>query len=124
MNTLQKAVIEQLDVDEDELQTTLKDICNHGADAGFSGFIYYSETTEFYQDNKADILTMAGEMASELGTSLSEMVAGFNCLDYTAQEVDEFLLYPEEGEDYTTFENAFAWFALEHTALALVDEEG
>ena len=122
MNTLQKAVVEQLGVDEDDLQTILKDICNHGAAGGVSGFIYYSETTEFYQANKADIVRLAGNMASELGINLSEMIAGFNCLDCTAQEVDEFLLYPEQGEDYTTLENGLAWFALEQTAQELLED--
>ena len=45
------AVIAQLNCDDDELTATMSDIASHGADAGFSGFIYHRETCPPWQDS-------------------------------------------------------------------------
>ena len=45
------AVIAQLNCDDDELTATMSDIASHGADAGFSGFIYHRETCQPWQDS-------------------------------------------------------------------------
>ncbi|NIU82320.1 MAG: hypothetical protein GWN64_02320, partial [Candidatus Thorarchaeota archaeon] len=42
--------VEDFGKDED-LASTLEDICNHGIDGGFSGFIYYTDTVEFAKAN-------------------------------------------------------------------------
>ena len=61
---IKNAVIEQLGYsvealentdheEHDDLTATLKDISRHGIDGGFHGFIYYTETAKFYDDNIA-----------------------------------------------------------------------
>ena len=52
MEKLTTAVIEQLGGRDENTDQTMRDIMNHGADGGFSGFIYYSDTVEFYNQNK------------------------------------------------------------------------
>ena len=117
--TLKEAVLNQLGFDKYELNEeatgTLEDIRNHGINGGFTGFIYYSDTEKFFDDNRYDILSMASEMAQEFGQSVSEMIAGFNCIDLTTQEVEAFLLNLDD-ENETTLKNALAWFAAEEVA--------
>ncbi len=124
--TLINAVIKNLgydatDTNNADLRATLSDIVNHGISGGFGGFVYHVDTCKFYDDNKADILAMAHEMAQECGYSVSEMIAGFNCLkDYTAAEVEAFLLGLDD-ENETTFKNALAWFAAEEVARYIIE---
>ena len=75
------AVIAQLNCDDDELTATMSDITNHGADAGFSGFIYYRETCQFARDNMAAIYRQIKDDAADFGVDPLEMVAGFGCLN-------------------------------------------
>ena len=49
------SVIAQLNCEDDEIDSTMRDIRNNGADGGFSGFIYYSETCKFARENMAEI---------------------------------------------------------------------
>ena len=52
-----------------EYPDELKDICIHGMDAGFSGFIYSSELYDFferYEDEIEDLLEDAGISLSQL----------------------------------------------------------
>ena len=73
-----KAVIKQLGGKE-----SLKDVTNHGADGGFSSFIYHSDTVEFFRKNKKHIIMLAENMANDLGEDVTNMIKGFNCLkDY------------------------------------------
>lgn len=52
---LNEAVIEQMGGFE-SFSENAQDISNHGIDGGFSGFINYSETVEFSQNNRDVIL--------------------------------------------------------------------
>lgn len=107
-----------------------QDVANHGADGGFCGFIYYSDTVKFAERNKSTILTMANTMASELDADTAAgLIAGFNCVHLNKFEVYNALhcYNPkvDDSDDYTTVMNALAWFALEEVARAYVDfEEG
>jgi len=80
------AVIAQLNfqprfsADFDDIDSTMRDIRNNGADGGFSGFIYYSDTCKFARDNMALIYSHAKNQAVEFGIDPLEMIAGFNCL--------------------------------------------
>lgn len=57
------AIFEQLGYEKDyfdetefrETVQTAQDICNHGISGGFSGFIYYSETVDFFNRNETRI---------------------------------------------------------------------
>ena len=116
---LNNAVLEQLGIDPSDMteddKSTLSDIRNHGVDGGFCGFVYYADTIEFYDNNKADILNLASEYAEEFGQSISEMIASFNCVESTMQEVESFLLGLDD-ENNTHLKNALSWFACEEVA--------
>jgi|ERR1022692_299829 hypothetical protein len=98
------------------------DVANHGADSGFNGFIYYTETAAFYARNRPAILEYAGNMASELGEGLVEMVRNFNCLgdEFTPEEIGQ-TLYGSRSKHNTQVANALAWFALEEVARSFVN---
>lgn len=96
------------------------DIARHGADSGFHGFIYYTDTVKFTKNNKAAILEYTKEQSRDLGTSSIEMIASFNCLKWTVEETAE-ALYNSRSEDRTTLYNALAWYALEEVARAYCD---
>ena len=56
---LQLAIVDQLGLsftEVDELRATLNDIHSYGIEGGFGGFIYYSDTVAFAEQNKSDIL--------------------------------------------------------------------
>ena len=120
------AVVEQLNCDDGELSSAMSDIANHGADAGFSGFIYYRETCQFARENMGAIYRHARVQAADFGEdSPLVMIAGFKCLhDVTARMVGEVICkvlgsddsdgIPEDAE--TSILNALAWYALEEVA--------
>ena len=96
----------------EELHTAVKDhsglsdddllqVAEHGAEAGFSGFIYYTDTCKFYEDNEQLIYDLLNEMADDMGySSPDELVATFRC-DTSSPDARK---------------NALAWFALEQAA--------
>jgi hypothetical protein len=94
-----------------------KDIANHGIDGGFSGFIYYRDTVSFFKRNKAEIVELVKEMASDFGQSPIEFVKSFQCLkdDDWEAEIAE-CLYGRITKDNVTVPNALAWFAAEEAA--------
>ncbi len=112
---LTRAILRRLNRDE------LADVARNSADAGWSGFTYYSDTVAFYKAHKGDILEMAKQMADELGEDMLAMVAGFGCLrndKLDATEIGE-ALFSGRGENATNVRNAMAWFALEEVAREL-----
>jgi hypothetical protein len=123
-NSLINAVKEELGKDE-YLKSTMVEVCNHGADCGFSGFIYHYETIKFFDDNKDDIITLAKDLSEDLGTGLLEMISQFNCLNtnYSVSEVAEVLFSNEEHEAATQIKNAMSWFALEEVSRFCVDND-
>jgi len=121
MNNLKNAVLNQLGFDDlDDIDTgTLEDICNYGANSGFVGFTYYTDTIEFFNNNKTDIINMAKEQADQFGVDYIEMIKSFNCI---GDDVDVAAgLYESEHDDETTVKNAMSWFALEEIARSMVD---
>jgi hypothetical protein len=121
-----KAVEEQLGSEGEELKADYENVANHGADGGFSGFIYFTETFEFYRKNQKAIVAEVEALAQDLGEEPVNMVRYFNCLshdtkdrkresDYTTAEV-ALTLYgtPKQHNQYVA--NALVWFALEEVA--------
>ncbi len=128
MNKLQTLVINQLGYTEidDDLRCTLSDISNHGVDGGFHGFIYYTDTIKFFDDNRAVILEALAEFAEELGESVPDMVKSFRCLQISDSEnwdheIDQILMGLECKDD-TQVKNALSWWAAEHVAYQLSDD--
>jgi hypothetical protein len=78
-----------------------RDVARHGADAGFSGFIYYTETRAFYRRHQEAIWALLCREADDLGEpNVFAMIAHFN----GAPSVT----------DAATFENLMCWYALEY----------
>lgn len=124
LKRLHKAVATHMNLDrhDDEFQGYMHDVANHGANAGFSGFIYYTDTCAFYQANRNDIIAMARDMMTGLDEqSLSTFIARFNCLNVEPYEVEDYLMGEADDNIATMIENALAWFALEEVAHAVVE---
>jgi len=124
------AVIENLgydDPNDPELIQQLKDITNHGIDGGFGGFIYYSETTSFFNENRKEIIELVKDMSFELGDGMIELVASFNCfkdMDLTIDEIGNVLfgVDTENVNEKMIIKNGLSWFAGEEVARHLVDQ--
>jgi len=103
-----------------ELSGIFKDCSEHGADSGFSGFSYYSETKAFFMANRQDIVKHMEQTAAELGTDIISMVQGFgvfrNSDKPTPSEVGRALWDSKEHPDLTSLYNVFAWYALEEVS--------
>lgn len=112
---------------EEYLLSNLSSCSKYGADAGFSGFIYYSDTEEFYLKNKKIILEFARQQAWEIGYgSTVEMVSQFNALrrdDVSRYDVEQVLFFNDkDNENWTAITNIMAWYALEEVS-RIVSEE-
>ena len=123
MDQLTYAVLDQLGFEslDSDAKQVLNDVANYGADAGFSGFIYYSDTIEFFDNNKSLIVELMKNDAESLGEDCPFcMVANFNCLRGTvdALEVANALTTsnPNNYDYVTSVKNALAWYALETVA--------
>jgi hypothetical protein len=103
-----------------ELSGIFKDCSEHGADTGFSGFIYHSETLPFFWTNRHDIVKHMEQTATELGIDIISMVQGFGVFRHsdkpTPSEIGRALWDSKEWPDLTTLYNVFAWYALEEIA--------
>lgn len=117
--SLIRAVVRQMGGWQNFTQSA-PDICNHGIDGGFSGFIYYNETEPFAKRNREAIAQMASQQANELGTSVVEMIQGFGCFRHGTKPTDEEIglaLYAgKEKEDSVNVLNALAWYAGEEVS--------
>lgn len=117
---------------ESDLESTLQDVANHGADCGFHGFICYRETHLFATKYRKEIAETLHNLASSLGESEIDIVKSFRCLqgvknDYNINRCLSIALYG--GRFYKTdldlmdvIYNAFSWFALEEVARVMVDD--
>ena len=124
------AVIENLgyeDKNDPELQDVIKDITNYGMLGGVSGFIYYSETTSFFNENRKEIIELVKEMSFEFGQGIIEFVDSFNCLkdmDVTLDEIGNvlFCVETDNRKEKMLIKNALSWFACEEVARHLIDQ--
>lgn len=118
------AVYEQLGCDDEEeffrIASDVMTPCGCGANAGFTGFIYYSDTVEFYLQNRDSIRGLLNKAVSDgIGyNSAVEMVSHFNdCEDlYSMDEIGMALYDPQEHDDLTTLYDTLAKYALEEVA--------
>ena len=104
-------------------QEMAQDVCNHGANCGFNGFIYHSETVPFSRRNKKALLELCKEQANDIyghGMTVPAFIAGFNCVDCDAEAV-AIALYTGKGDNVTEVYNALAWYALEEVARRYCD---
>lgn len=129
LTKLQKAVIEQMgyDVktDKDDYMEIFRNLRN--ASDGYSGFIYYSDTINFYKKNKKLIIEHLKQLSQDLGQNFLDTIKGFNCFrdsDITIDDIGE-IIYGNKTKNsyYTNVANALSWYALEETAFELQNEE-
>lgn len=106
-----------------------RDLQGGGIDGGFHGFIHTRDTHAFARRNRAVIQEMASQQASDLGTSVTEMVQGFGCFRHQHQKPTDaeigVALYAGK-DDGAGVLNALAWYAGEEVARAytnLVERE-
>lgn len=120
LGALVNPVKNQLGVNLPEFWDELDNVCRspYGAAAGFSGFIYYSDTVSFWRAHRSDIKALMNEEADSMGESVLNMVCGFGGLkDYETEEIAR-ALYGNYDDDLNQIYNVFAWFALEEVANA------
>lgn len=99
-----------------DFQEKAKDISNHGIDAGFGGWIYYTETCDFYVKNQALIVGLVEYQMKEYDyQSAQDMIKRFRSLDATISEIGH-TLYGNKSQHDTQVANALAWFAAESVA--------
>ena len=85
------------------LKDSARDIASHGADAGCSGIIYYTECVKLYNKYEDDIYDMLNEDADDMGYgSPEELIATFRRNDM--------LCSPEQRK------NLLVWYACEKVA--------
>ena len=129
LTELQQRVIEQLS-GESELNkdnvSTLKDVASYGADTGFVGFTYYSDTCKFFDDNKDLIMEQLLNDRVNIGyNSLTEMLSGFRCFKgVDTYDIEAFLINSnnENNDEQITLKNGLAWYALETVAQQLEEQ--
>jgi hypothetical protein len=94
-----------------------KDVINHGADAGFSGFIYYNDTHPFAMRHRKTIVKMLEQQADEFGEEVVEMVSHFGVFRKSPMDNEdrkELYRYLSGAKcEQSTITNLMAWYALE-----------
>lgn len=113
--SLAEAVIDQSGGWE-SFEESAVDVARYGANCGYSGFIYYSETCGFFDANRQSIIRALSDSASDIGSNVIDMVSGFSCLSDIDKSDIEAILFGFEPSDEcseTQVKNALAWFALE-----------
>ena len=107
---------------DDFIHSQLETTYNHGADVGITGFIYYSETCKFFDNNRKLILDRAKAEAESLGESgLISFCKCFNCFKGMTEDDIASGIYEKDSDEETTVKNGLAWFALEETARDIFD---
>ena len=116
MSNLRKAVINQLGGLE-IFKQSFKDITRHGADGGFHGFIYYTETTAFFKQNRRAILAHLDAICFDLGEDRISVLKSWRCLNHlTSDEIARGLYEGGKSDEVTAVQNALAFFALEEVS--------
>ena len=115
-NALIQAIFDQTGADDGaEFLEILRDVSSHGADQGVSGFIYYSETSEFFAAHRALILEQLRSDADDMGAdSVVGFVASFGCAKDLSEDEIGRALYSNDADEMVA--NCLAWYALEACA--------
>jgi len=88
-------------------QSELQEIAEGGLQGGVSGFIYYSETIEFYDENEDEIWELLEQDAEEYGyKDINTFIASFN----------------GDIQSLTQYKNLLTWYSVERQSRELVDE--
>jgi len=118
---LARAVLRQLGGGREALDT-LRDVRCGGADGGFPGFTYTDDCRAFVRRHRTALLASLEEDAADLGTSVTDLVRGFNCLRRDPpSEADLWGTLMGREADEWLLPSALAWYALEAVAFACED---
>jgi hypothetical protein len=103
------------------LSANLADCAKHGADGGFPGFTYYSDTLTFFRYNREDIVKNLELLAGELGQDIIGMVQSFGVFRHETPPTPASIGRALWGtgklkDDLTSLYNVFAWFCLEEVS--------
>ena len=86
----------EFDLDE------LRDIVNHGCVAGVSGFTYYHETTDAYNEHDDEIQDYLSDWCHDNGI-----------VDEVGNSIGSFAHFAPDAEDITQLKNQLVWSYLE-----------
>ena len=140
MEKLISAVRNQISTDVEYVDGVLKDVAEHGAAGGFSGFTYYKDTFDFASENMRLILYELVEESKEFGyDSAAHMVSEFSCLKgegFTQDAINSVIWNDSENlesfddsrsnqlfDEATLVCNSLAWYALEKVAREFVSQQ-
>jgi hypothetical protein len=101
-----------------DLSSRLVTSAKHGADSGFPGFTYYSDTVRLFKSNRRDIIHNIEHTAAGTGMEIIKLVQSFGVFKYstppTSGEVGKALWDSAHiHNELTTLYNVFAWYTLE-----------
>lgn len=103
----------------------VQDVVNNGANAGFPGFTYYSDTHKFAMRYRKMIVRMLEETANQFGEDVVKMVSGFGVFRNNPMDNDdkkELYKYLGGGRnEQSNITNLMAWFALEEVCRMFED---
>lgn len=117
---LVRAVIRQVG-GFDSFKELADDVTNYGANGGFSGFVYYTDTVAFTTKNKAEILESLKTLAADMGETFSACLCGFGAFKGKTESDVLDGLYNHRSDMRQTVYNVLAWYALEEVARSYVD---
>lgn len=106
----------------EEFQQIAEDVVNNGADRGFAGWIYYSETSKFAKANRDGIRNLLRECANNLGQTAIGLAMGFKYNDEFSEDEIADTIYGNANSEFSHYiENSLSWFALEQMAWSFVN---
>lgn len=99
------------------------EVAEHGADAGWSGFIYFKDTSRFAKRHRKMIIDELEQDRADCGEqTITGMIKSWGCLSmFEPYEIEKQFGRFSAGDDDTDsyFENAMAWYALERASQEL-----
>ena len=103
-----------------ELQ--IENTLHGGANCGINGFIWYSDTVNFWRKNRKAITAALEQLADNLGEDVVSMVSSFNNIkgQYTATEIGK-AIFGRYNDEFTGIYDTLAKFALEEVATLFED---
>ena len=114
-----REIFSYLGDDIKEILYECRDIYQHGIQAGFGSFIYYSDTVKFYKDNEEEILDNLKELANSMyGDNETSLVT-------LLYENEIFRIYLEEmifGSPERLY-NEFTWIYVQGIINSIMEED-
>lgn len=112
-------------------KSACEELQEHGCISGMvSELIYYSDTEQFFDRNKAEIVALTSDWCDGTGYTLKEFLSGANNFPLEKSEIENYHFVQgidgllRDFEDYEDqIKNWFAWFAFEETGYRYYSEK-